>query len=77
MVLVKSKKKLFDYFISQYFSMFFVTIRFRDIKALPGYNESSSNCSRHPENVETCQDCMRNVRLIINKLCEEGSDLTE
>ena len=51
--------------------------KFRDIKTLPGYNENTSNCSRHPENVETCQDCMRNVRLIINKLCEEGSDLTE
>lgn len=51
--------------------------KFREIKGLPGYNESLTTCSRHTENVETCQDCMRNVRLIINKLCEEGSDLTE
>lgn len=51
--------------------------KFRDIKALPGYNEESSNCSRHPDCVETCQDCMRNVRTTINKLCEEGRDLTE
>lgn len=51
--------------------------KFRDIKSLPGYDENSSNCSRHPNNVETCQDCMRNVRLVINRLCEEGRDLTE
>ncbi len=51
--------------------------KFRDIKSLPGYSEESQNCSRHTENVETCQDCMRNVRMIINKLCEEGRDLTE
>jgi hypothetical protein len=51
--------------------------KFREIKALPGYCGNLTSCSRHTENVETCQDCLRNVRLIINKLCEEGSDLTE
>lgn len=44
---------------------------------LKGYNDALTSCSRHTDCVESCQDCMRNVRLIINKLCEEGSDLTE
>ncbi|CAF0734342.1 unnamed protein product [Brachionus calyciflorus] len=52
--------------------------KFREIKGLPGnFNENLTTCSRHTENVETCQDCMRNVRLIINRLCEEGNELTE
>lgn len=52
--------------------------KFRDIKVLPGnFNENLTTCSRHTENVETCQDCLRNVRLIINRLCQEGSELTE
>jgi hypothetical protein len=51
--------------------------KFRDIKALPGYNENLTSCSRHTENCESCQDCMRNVRIMINKLCLEGSELTE
>lgn len=51
--------------------------KFRDIKTLPGYNNSITHCTRHTENNESCQDCMRNVRLIINRLCDEGSDITE
>ncbi len=51
--------------------------KFRDIKSLPGFNERSNSCSRHTENVESCQDCVHRIRLIINRLCEEGSDLTE
>ena len=51
--------------------------KFREIKGLPGFNDSLVSCSRHTESVESCQDCVRNVRIIINKLCEEGSDLTE
>lgn len=42
-----------------------------------GYNDQQMTCSRHTETVETCQDCMRNIRLIINKLCIEGNELTE
>jgi hypothetical protein len=51
--------------------------KFREIKSLPGYNDTISHCTRHTETSESCQECMRNVRLIINKLCEEGNDLVE
>ncbi len=51
--------------------------KFRDIKALPGYSDNVPHCGRHSETTESCQDCMRNVRILINKLCEEGTELTE
>jgi hypothetical protein len=50
--------------------------KFREIKSLPGNNEIISHCTRHSEFTD-CIECTRNVRLIINKLCEEGFELIE
>ena len=50
--------------------------KFREIKSLPGNDEQFSHCTRHSEYTE-CFECTRNVRIIINKLCEEGFELIE
>ena len=51
--------------------------KFKEIKALPGYNEVITHCTRHAEYTENCQECVRNVRIIINKLCDDGTILIE
>ena len=51
--------------------------KFREIKLLPTYSDTVVHCTRHTETNESCQDCMRNIRIIINRLCDEGSEITE
>ena len=52
--------------------------KFHEIKNLNGnLNEYLSTCSNHSKTEEKCQDCMRNVRLIINRLCDEGNKMIE